>query len=112
MSEAETAGAAEVVGRALAVICVGIERAIPSTIWEGGGGDKLDEIEAASFGQGMKKAATWAASSGINRDDTQMLFISTLRSLSNSSSISACEMISGGDSAMMSPVVRIRSPSL
>ncbi len=39
-----------------------------------------------------------------------MFFISTLRSLSTSSSISAFEMISGGDSAMMSPVVRISRP--
>ncbi len=44
------------------------------------------------------------------QETLQILFFSTSRSLSKSSSICCFSMISGGDSAMMSPVVRIRRP--
>ena len=60
----------------------------------------------------QKKRPLAAAFSNTAKAVLQMFFISTLRSLSNSSSISALVMISGGESAMMSPVVRIRRPSL
>jgi hypothetical protein len=68
----------------------------------GSGGD----VEAAS----SKKGGIAAALAIVMRLAAQALAISTARSFSNSSSISALEMISGGDSAMMSPVVRISRP--
>jgi hypothetical protein len=60
--------------------------------------------------QKRKKRPLPAASDPDSKPYAQMFVISTLRSLSNSSSISSLEMISGGDSAMMSPVVRISRP--
>ncbi len=108
----EGPGCAEVVGRALAVICAGIERAIPLTIRDGGACDKRGPDRLVSLAQATKKAATGAAFPRWSESLPQMLFISTLRSLSKSSSICSWVMISGGESAMMSPVVRIKRPSL
>ena len=51
-------------------------------------------------------------SSAEGRRSSQCSFCSTFRSPPTSSSICASEMISGGDIAMMSPVVRIRMPAL
>lgn len=106
------AGTAKVVARAHAVICAGIERAIPLRIREEGAGDKRGTGDVVSLAQALRKGGLAGRLSETVRGLPQMLFISTLRSFSKSSSICSWVMISGGESAMMSPVVRIKRPSL
>ena len=75
-------------------------------------GDLLAGCRVEDRGAALRAGYGEFAANGVFNDlHGQATPLSTLRSFSNSSSICSLEMIKGGDSAMMSPVVRISKPS-